>query len=169
MQGETDNLKLKADSLSGWDLSYLKFCCKVQGIRNELFASDTVAVISLDDIKSYFPQGTVFEDYWPNKVVDSQLLLGGKSSQNSAVHWTRQPSHPPPKQMIAQQMTKTQANNQAQVRKIAGNPNLSQQQIYTNEVQQQYLRSMQSAAAANGLPQQGLTAAVQVGFYWKQI
>ena len=165
MQGETDNLKLKADSLSGWDLSYLKFCCKVQGIRNELFASDTVAVISLDDIKSYFPQGTVFEDYWPNKVVDSQLLLGGtKPSQNSAVHWTRQPAHPPPKQMMtAQQITKTQANNQAQVRKIAGNPNLSQQQMYTNEVQQQYLRSMQSAA--NGLPQQGLSAAVQVRFF----
>ncbi|CAO1436160.1 unnamed protein product [Diamesa serratosioi] len=93
-EGETDNLKLKADSLSGWDLSYLKFCCKVQGIRNELFASETVAVISLDDIKSYFPQGTIFEDYWPNKVVDSQLLVGSKS-QNSVVHWT----HPPPKQM----------------------------------------------------------------------
>ena len=50
-EGETDNLKLKADNLSGWDLSYLKFCCKVQGIRNELFASDSVAVISLTDIK----------------------------------------------------------------------------------------------------------------------
>ena len=161
LQGETDNLKLKADSLSGWDLSYLKFCCKVQGIRNELFASDTVAVISLDDIKSYFPQGTVFEDYWPNKVVDSQLLLGSKSSNNSNVgNWTRQPAHPPPKQIMAtQQMTKTQANNQAQVRKIAGNTTLSQHQIYNTEAQQQYLRSMQ---AANGLPQQGLSAAAQV-------
>lgn len=28
-EGETDNLKLKSDQLSGWDLSYLKFCCKV--------------------------------------------------------------------------------------------------------------------------------------------
>lgn len=95
-EGETDNLKLKADYLSGWDLSYLKFCCKVQGIRNELFASDSVAVISLIDIKSYFPTGTEFEDYWPSKVVDTQLLVGTKSA-NSSVHWTRQPSAPPPK------------------------------------------------------------------------
>ncbi|GAB0090523.1 uncharacterized protein DMENIID0001_052590 [Sergentomyia squamirostris] len=95
-EGETENLKLKADNLSGWDLSYLKFCCKVQGIRNELFASDKVAVISLTDIKSYFPPGTQFEDYWPNKVVDSQLLVQ-KSNANSSVHWTRQPSAPPPK------------------------------------------------------------------------
>lgn len=97
-EGETDNLKLKADYLSGWDLSYLKFCCKVQGIRNELFASDSVAVISLTDIKSYFPVGTEFEDYWPSKVVENQLLIGSTQKPNgSTVQWTRQPSHPPPK------------------------------------------------------------------------
>ncbi|CAH2049575.1 unnamed protein product, partial [Iphiclides podalirius] len=77
-EGETDNLKLKADQLKGWDLSYLKFCCKVQGIRNELFASETCSVISLTDIKSYFPPGTEFEEYWPNKVVESQLLISAK-------------------------------------------------------------------------------------------
>lgn len=98
-EGETENLKLKADSLSGWDLSYLKFCCKVQGIRNELFASDSVAVISLTDIKSYFPNGTEFEDYWPSKVVDSQLLIGTTTAKsgNNSVAWTRQPAAPPPK------------------------------------------------------------------------
>lgn len=79
-EGETDNLKLKADQLKGWDLSYLKFCCKVQGIRNELFASETCSVISLSDIKSYFPPGTEFEEYWPNKVVESQLLISAKGS-----------------------------------------------------------------------------------------
>lgn len=98
-EGETDNLKLKADYLSGWDLSYLKFCCKVQGIRNELFASDSVAVISLTDIKSYFPHGTEFEDYWPSKVVENQLLIGSSAQKpnGSSVQWTRQPSQPPPK------------------------------------------------------------------------
>ena len=40
-EGETDHLNLKSDSVDSWDLAYLKFCCKVQGIRNELFASDT--------------------------------------------------------------------------------------------------------------------------------
>lgn len=81
-EGETDNLKLKADQLKGWDLSYLKFCCKVQGIRNELFASETCSVISLTDIKSYFPPGTEFEEYWPNKVVDSQLLIAAKGKNS---------------------------------------------------------------------------------------
>uniref|UniRef100_A0A182T978 Uncharacterized protein n=1 Tax=Anopheles maculatus TaxID=74869 RepID=A0A182T978_9DIPT len=110
-EGETDNLKLKADNLSGWDLSYLKFCCKVQGIRNELFASDSVAVISLTDIKGYFPPGTEFEDYWPSKVVDSQLLSGPKTN---TIHWTRQPAQPPPK-------APTMLNSSAPTRKAASN------------------------------------------------
>ncbi|XP_034939021.1 uncharacterized protein [Chelonus insularis] len=93
-EGETDNLKLKAEKLEGWDLSYLKFCCKVQGIRNELFASETCSVISLSDIKSYFPPGTGFEDYWPSKVMDSQLFVSGKSGA-SAGGWTKQPPAPP--------------------------------------------------------------------------
>lgn len=93
-EGETDNLKLKANKLEGWDLSYLKFCCKVQGIRNELFAHDSCSVISLNDIKNYFPPGTLFEDYWPNKMVDTQLLISGKS-QMQVGQWTRQPAAPP--------------------------------------------------------------------------
>ncbi|KAI5651484.1 hypothetical protein NE865_00728 [Phthorimaea operculella] len=94
-EGETENLKLKADQLKGWDLSYLKFCCKVQGIRNELFASETCSVISLSDIKSYFPPGTEFEEYWPNKVVDSALLIA-KGSVSGGGQWTRAPPAPPP-------------------------------------------------------------------------
>jgi hypothetical protein len=158
-EGETENLKLKADSLSGWDLSYLKFCCKVQGIRNELFASETVAVISLDDIKSYFPQGTIFEDYWPNKVVDTQLLMPQKS-HNSTINWT----HPPPKQMInsnqqqqaqqqqqqarAQQQLQAQKQQQQQRSAMAAN-NASLQHMYQQNIDMTYLRSMQSGMTAN--------------------
>lgn len=93
-EGETENLKLKAEKLEGWDLSYLKFCCKVQGIRNELFASETCSVISLSDIKSYFPPGTGFEDYWPTKVMDSQLLVNSNGG-GSGGGWTKQPLTPP--------------------------------------------------------------------------
>ncbi|CAK9800829.1 hypothetical protein ANTPLA_LOCUS2582 [Anthophora plagiata] len=93
-EGETENLKLKAEKLEGWDLSYLKFCCKVQGIRNELFASETCSVISLNDIKSYFPPDTGFEDYWPTKVMDSQLLVNSKGGGSGGV-WTKQPLTPP--------------------------------------------------------------------------
>ena len=45
--------------------AYLKFCCQVQGIRNELFAANTCKVVALDEIKLHYPQGTTFEDYWP--------------------------------------------------------------------------------------------------------
>lgn len=169
-EGETENLKLKADSLCGWDLSYLKFCCKVQGIRNELFASETVAVISLDDIKSYFPQGTIFEDYWPNKVVDTQLLMPQKS-HNSTVNWT----HPPPKQMMsssqqrAQQIASVQKQQQQQQqshqqqRSLVGSSSAaaSLQQMYQQNMDMSYLRSMQSGMTAN--QQASLAALVSSG------
>lgn len=164
-EGETDNLKLKAEYLSGWDLSYLKFCCKVQGIRNELFASDSVAVISLTDIKSYFPNGTEFEDYWPNKVVDTQLLYTGNTAQkasNSSVHWTRQPAAPPPKTNnipIASNMSKNAITNAATARK---------QSPYVQQMQStQRMQQVAAAAAAAAMQQQpsqssrSLNAAVQ--------
>lgn len=115
-EGETDNLKLKAEKLEGWDLSYLKFCCKVQGIRNELFAHDSCSVISLNDIKNYFPPGTLFEDYWPKKTLDSQLLINGKA-QTQMIQWTKTPvappmvTHPPPSPKPATQ-AKAPGNNQ---------------------------------------------------------
>lgn len=144
-EGETENLKLKADYLSGWDLSYLKFCCKVQGIRNELFASDSVAVISLVDIKSYFPTGTEFEDYWPSKVVDQQLLVSTHRNTNNAIHWTKQPQQPPPKQVIT-----TVAKNTPQVRK---------QSPYVAGIVQ---NRMQPNATMTGAPRDITAAAVQV-------
>nr|CAD7397069.1 unnamed protein product [Timema poppensis] len=108
-EGETDSLKLRAEKLEGWDLAYLKFCCKVQGIRNELFASETCSVISLNDIKSYFSPGTLFEDYWPSRVVDSQLLLPSSktgTTMASGGMWTKQPpvSHSP---VVSSAMTVT--------------------------------------------------------------
>ena len=67
-EGETDHLKLKSDKVDGWDLAYLKFCCKVQGIRNELFAADTCRVVALDEIKGHFPSGKYTAFYRvPNK------------------------------------------------------------------------------------------------------
>ncbi|XP_046484473.1 uncharacterized protein [Neodiprion pinetum] len=114
-EGETDNLKLKAEKLEGWDLSYLKFCCKVQGIRNELFASETCSVISLSDIKSYFPPGTGFEDYWPSKVMDSQLLVSSKGGGTGG-GWTKQPPTPPAAKQPSVVQNNTNKNNSINLR-----------------------------------------------------
>lgn len=144
-EGETENLKQKADYLSGWDLAYLKFCCKVQGIRNELFSSENVAVISLTDIKSYFPNGTEFEDYWPNKVVDSNLLIGNRPNAQNSANWTRQPSQPPPKTVSQNSSGMSQKTSQAGNNAAATAAAIQQQQ------QQQLLkRAAASAAAAGG-------------------
>ena len=90
-EGEISSLFQKSETLEGWDLAYLKFCCKVQGIRAELFEKDNCSVISLEDIKGYFPAETNFEDYWPSKVVDRQLLVSANKSDSSAT-WTISPS-----------------------------------------------------------------------------
>lgn len=137
-EGETDNLKLRADKLEGWDLSYLKFCCKVQGIRNELFAHDSCSVISLNDIKNYFPPGTLFEDYWPKKNLDSQLLISGTTNPQPIVQWTRQPiappitAHPPPSPKPAAQAKAAANNSHMHNMHVFGNFNLGNQPAYHN-------------------------------------
>ncbi|KAK7601766.1 hypothetical protein V9T40_009207 [Parthenolecanium corni] len=89
-EGETESLKSKAINLENWDLAYLKFCCKVQGIKNELFASEKCMVTSLEDVKSYFPEGTKFDDYWPSKIVEMQQP-SNRAEMNGNHSWVQTP------------------------------------------------------------------------------
>ncbi|XP_045612319.1 uncharacterized protein [Procambarus clarkii] len=88
-EGETDTLKLKAEKVDNWELAYLKFCCKVQGIRNELFASDTCAVVSLEDVQQYFPKDTQFEDWWPQKTAEPMKVASHGTKPGGI--WTQRP------------------------------------------------------------------------------
>jgi len=98
-EGETDHLKLKSEEVEGWDLAYLKFCCKVQGIRSELFNNDICKVVALDEIKGHFPQGTTFEDYWPAKgSIEPVSSRSGVSGGN----WTQKPPGQPNSKAVAQ-------------------------------------------------------------------
>lgn len=92
-EGETDHLKLNSDQVDGWDLAYLKFCCKVQGIRNELFAADVCRVVALEEIRGHFPQGTTFEDYWPAK---GSIEPVNHAQRVSAGNWTQKPTSAAP-------------------------------------------------------------------------
>ena len=94
-----EDLDLNVEKVEGWDLAYLKFCCKVQGIRHELISAKYCDVVALDDIKDLFSSGTTFEDYWPNK---SCLELPKKTRQTTqqsssspagaaAENWIQQP------------------------------------------------------------------------------
>jgi len=90
--GEIELLSHCTVKLEDWNLAYLQFCCNVQGIKTELYTNDVCTAITLDDIKKYFPQDTHFEEYWPAKVVNKQLLINPKSTY---VHpsgvWIRAP------------------------------------------------------------------------------
>ena len=92
-EGETDHLKLKSETVQGWDLAYLKFCCKVQGIRNELFSNEVCSVVALEEIKGHFPSGTTFEDYWPAK--GSIEALPNTRAAAGAGNWTQKPAAKP--------------------------------------------------------------------------
>ena len=99
IEGLSEDLDLNVEKVEGWDLAYLKFCCKVQGIRHELISAKYCDVVALDDIKDLFSSGTTFEDYWPNK---SCLELPKKTRQTTqqsssspagaaAENWIQQP------------------------------------------------------------------------------
>jgi len=147
-EGETDNLQLKSESVEGWDLAYLKFCCKVQGIRNELFSNDTCKVVALDEIKGHFPAGTKFEDYWPAKG-----SIGPVSSQarTTAGNWTQKPAVQPSNKPI-------QSAVQMQPNGVAGAvPNLSQlQQLQAYRLQGMNAAQLQQLqqGVGNMTPQQ---------------
>ncbi|CAH1725641.1 unnamed protein product [Aphis gossypii] len=106
-EGETENLGHSAVKLENWDLAYLKFCCRVQGVRNELYTSDSCAVTSLDDIKNYFPPDTQFRPYWPANLIDAQLLINRKSTHvNPSGVWIRAPLEvPAPESTIPHSLT----------------------------------------------------------------
>lgn len=49
-----------------WDFAYLKFCFNVQGIRRELYTSNSCTVVEFNCLKKMFPADTTFEEYWPD-------------------------------------------------------------------------------------------------------
>ncbi|CAI6370675.1 unnamed protein product [Macrosiphum euphorbiae] len=102
-EGVSENLRQQSLKLENWDLAYLKFGFKVQGIIKELFASDSCAVASLDEIKNNFPPETNFEEYWPAKVFYSQLK---STSVNPPGVWIRAPPKVvPAKNTVAHTLT----------------------------------------------------------------
>ncbi|KAF0745542.1 Uncharacterized protein FWK35_00023367, partial [Aphis craccivora] len=79
-EGETESQRQRAIKLEDWNLAYIKFCCKVQDIKNELYTFDSCTATTLDDIKNnFFPPDTHFEEYWPAKVFNKNLLINQKS------------------------------------------------------------------------------------------
>lgn len=85
----TEELHSKSVWVDGWNVAYMKFCCKVQGIRPSLYESDVCKVIPLDEI---VPQGTECEDYWP---ATHEYQSPGFTRKLSSGDWTVKPSGNP--------------------------------------------------------------------------
>jgi len=82
----TENLIQQAVKLENWNLAYLKFCCKIHGIKAEYFTGDSCLVVSLDDIKNLYPPETHFEDFWPTKMAKLHL---SRALSNPPGSWYR--------------------------------------------------------------------------------
>jgi len=153
-EGETEHLKLKSEVVDGWDLAYLKFCCKVQGIRNELFANDVCKVVALDEIKGHFPSGTTFEDYWPAKgSIEPVQSRHGVSAGN----WTQKPAGQPKGVAGAH----NNVVNNAALNALNMNPayrSLQNQQLTAQQLQQLSLQGLNPSQMNNPQFQQLLRA-----------
>ena len=80
---EIDSQKCK--TLRGWDWAFLRFCCRVQGVKDELIAGDCCGTVALEELKYYFPPGTSFVEYWPAKDLISRVV----TKRNTQGSWTR--------------------------------------------------------------------------------
>ena len=68
--------------------AYLKFCCKVRGIKKNVFPPEISCVVNIEDIKNDFPQGTTMEDFWPVK----GRITPVHSHRISSGNWTQKPA-----------------------------------------------------------------------------
>ena len=80
-EGELD--PTKCVSLTGWDWAYLRFCCKVQGVKDELIMGDVCEAVALQELRLYFAPGTSFVEYWPSKDFISKVVSKKMSRQGS--------------------------------------------------------------------------------------
>ena len=80
-EGELRSFNRK--EVKGWDWAYLKFCCKAQGIKDDILPkSSSCPAISLEELKTLLPEGTSYEEYWPtsdfvNKVFSRKTTEAG--------------------------------------------------------------------------------------------
>ncbi|CAG0901785.1 unnamed protein product [Darwinula stevensoni] len=95
-EGRIQDLRKTSTFIDGWELVYLRFCCKVLGIRKELYQPKICEVVSLQSVQAEFPIGTLFEEFWPMSV---QGALNVKSSAMSTT---------PPQNSVNIQVAQTQ-------------------------------------------------------------
>ena len=84
-EGEIGSINQK--EVKGWDWVYLKFCCKAQGVKDDILPkSSSCLAISLDELKIHLPDGTSYEEYWPSSDFVNKVL---SKKNTEAGSWTK--------------------------------------------------------------------------------
>jgi len=89
LQGDAESLSQRTVKLEKWNLAYLKFCCRIYGIRDELFYGNSWLVVSLDYVKNSYPPETDFADIWLPDLAHVYLLINQKSFHSNSESWFR--------------------------------------------------------------------------------
>ncbi|CAH0563733.1 unnamed protein product [Brassicogethes aeneus] len=86
-EGAQEYLEGNAIEITDWHLSYLKFCCKIQGIRQEFYSSEKCQVVEFEELKKFLPPETDFKFAWPNNGVKSFFKkVAGEKAKQRTVH-----------------------------------------------------------------------------------
>lgn len=92
------NASLRKHEITGWDFIYLRLCCRIQGVEEEIVGPAITAIDLFDNI-GFFPKNSIFEDYWPSekdKQIFSSLLqpttfIRDKIFIKNKITWTKPP------------------------------------------------------------------------------
>ncbi|XP_027851202.1 uncharacterized protein LOC114130424 [Aphis gossypii] len=96
-EGSTDDLLIGAVELKNWDLAYLKFCFQVMGVYDNLYDKDYCTVVSLNDVKKYYPPETTYEEFWPKNVSTERHVINHNKDHHKPGVWIKncaQINHP---------------------------------------------------------------------------
>lgn len=124
-EGDCEYLEKYAVELKGWDLVYLKFVCKIQGIRRSLYDKEVVVVVELEYLKKFFVAGTEFEASWDIQNFNKkELLRPATEINNIMVQHNLHPVHPKPAKKV------NQPKNYSQMKSVGTNYLPYQKQPY---------------------------------------
>lgn len=74
LDGDHEHLEKNAVTVDGWNLAYLKFTFKIQGIRRNYYDQKVIKVIDFDYVNDLFIPGTKFQVCWNFDKFNSDLL-----------------------------------------------------------------------------------------------
>lgn len=90
LEGSLEMLNNEIVNIDNWELAYLKFCCKLMGIKNKYYIENTWQAISIDTLKQYYsPEESIFKELWPKSWKIPQLF---NNDTNKPICWIIHPS-----------------------------------------------------------------------------